>query len=70
MEPASIFEHWVCNYTLQGKQDIEPAIQLHSEKEVPPLSVAPIGCPDRSIRDPRYADVWKAMFGKGTDKPE
>lgn len=22
------------------------------------------------IRDPRYADVWRAMFGKGSDKPE
>jgi hypothetical protein len=33
LAPASIFEHWVCNYTLQGARDVEPAVQLHSKKD-------------------------------------
>lgn len=35
--PTSIFENWVCNYTLQGDRDVEPAVQLHSKKELPLL---------------------------------
>jgi hypothetical protein len=35
--PHPFFEHWVCNYTLQGKRDTEPVVQLHSKKELPLL---------------------------------
>jgi hypothetical protein len=31
------FKLWVCIDTLQGKRDIEPAVQLHSKKELPLL---------------------------------
>jgi hypothetical protein len=31
------FRALVCNYTLQGKQDIEPAVHFHSKKELPLL---------------------------------
>jgi hypothetical protein len=31
------FEHWVCNYTLQGKRDIEPGVHFHPKKELPLL---------------------------------
>lgn len=50
-----------------------PDAQIHVLKlDLPPGfgSNSPNPYHGAGIRDPRYADVWKAMFGKGTDKPE